>query len=335
MSCSPDAEGRVWIALGSAPLLEMLIPLRDEHLRRGEALLVECGAGDIDQIVSRLGAARRASLLIVEDPATPSARSRHGSPFNLADGEAAALIGWIRLDAPALANYARRAATLLKRGRDAPSPVVLLGPRERRYMALMDEVEAAMAAAPSLTTLRWTAERIRPTPMLDALRLGAAAILYAGHGDAHGWLAYGGLTAEGLTGGAPWRDEQAAALLFSLSCATGRATAPEASAGLADALIARGMIGAALAPMDDSLHENTRLLATCLARAMGAGASSLWDILDAARRGGASLDGYAVIGDPALRAAPAPDALRRGALVFAPAPDMDLGDVTAAAPRWC
>jgi hypothetical protein len=336
MPCSHNTEPGAWVALGPDPFLEMLVPLREEHRRRGDASLVAGNARNIERILREIGN-RQVKLLVVEDPADPSVRPQYHSPFLQRVDGPDVLLGWIRMNHAALASYVWRMTALLRRG-DAPTqPIVLLGPRERRYLDLIDELEKIATSTSELTTFRWTAERIRRAPMVDALRLGAAAVFYAGHGNVGGWLAYGGLGIEAFRGGGAWSNEHTNALMFSLSCSAGRASSPEASKdarlGLADGVTAHGAAGAVLAPVGDTLHENTRLLAGALVRALADGRRGLREILAAARSEGASLEGYVVIGDPALSAASAPGALHRGETVSAPAPDADPAPTIAGASR--
>lgn len=322
MSCSPDNSGSVWAVLGPPSLLEVLVPLRDEHARCRETRLVPGGPSDIESVVRSL-AGRRASLLVMEDAGAASGRSGHTSPFLGGAGDDNVLLGWLRLDRPELAAYVDRAVAISRRRRDEPNAVVLLAPRERRYLALLDQAERSARCSPALKLLRWSAERIRRAPLVDALRLGAGAVLYSGHGNASGWFAYGGINIDHLCSGEPWLPDHMSALVFSLSChtglVTGRAGETETRRGLADQMIARGVAGAVLAPSGDTMHENSRLLATGLTGALGRGCVWFRDILAHARSGGASLEGYAVVGDPGLQAVSATGAALRGARVFAPA----------------
>lgn len=89
-------------------------------------------------------------------------------------------------------------------------------------------------------------------------------------------------------------------------------------------MIARGVAGAVLAPPGDPLHAHNRLLAHTIVQALGGGRKRLFDVLGAVRSAGRSLQGYAVIGDPALWVACSAGARHRGECVFAPAPDADL-----------
>jgi hypothetical protein len=185
MSFSPDAKPEAWVAVGPDLFLDTLAPLRYEHGRWGDAMLVPGDAREIQRI-ARDFRNRRARLLVVEDPTQPSVRPRYDSPFLERAGGSDVLLGWVRIDRAALATYARRASALLRRRDDAPQTVVLLGPRGRRYLDLLDELERTAKSARGLTVFRWSAERIRRAPMVDGLRLGAAAILYTGHGSVGG-----------------------------------------------------------------------------------------------------------------------------------------------------
>jgi hypothetical protein len=78
---------------------------------------------------------------------------------------------------------------------------------------------------------------------------------------------------------------------------------------------------AVLAPIGDPLHEDNRALSVALIRALASGARSCADIVHTVRASGAPLDGYVIIGDPAVPVAATPDAMERCGRIFAPAPD--------------
>jgi hypothetical protein len=321
-------EAAQWMAVGPRWSLEVLVPLWNEHRRRGAAVLLPGDVHDVERVASKLES-DHATLLVIEDPTRPSARVAYDSPFlQRADGSKV-LLGFLRLDARDLATYARRAAAILARRSEPEQTVVLLGPREPRYLALLDELERTAESSHELKAFRWSAERIRRAPLIAALKLGAAAVLYTGHGNADGWSARGGLSAHALAGADDRLADQVSALLFSLSCHTGRPAAatvagPFATQAFADRMIASGAAGAVFAPHDDPLHVDNRVLANALVRAIGNGRRRLRDILDAVRREEAPLRGYNVIGDPGLCAVAAPGAARQAASVFAPAADADL-----------
>jgi hypothetical protein len=331
MPCLPEkpTESEVWTAIGPDFLLEMLAPLRDEHLRRGAAALVSGDPSDIERVAVGLGN-RRGTLLVVEDPARPSARAGHSSPVFERSGSPNVVVGWVRLDRSHLSSYARRAAALLRRRDDTCQPAVLLAPRDRRYLDLLDEIERTTRSSPSLTTLRWSGERIRRGPLLAALRLGTAAVLYTGHGHPGGWFAYGGLSIDTLVAGGAWSTDHVNSILFSLACHTGQPSmdrisdSAEPRPGFADGVIAHGVAGAVLAPLGDPLHADNRVLAHALFATLARGERRLSDIVHQVKSAGASLHGYAVIGDPAVLAIGAPGAMQRAERVFAPAADADL-----------
>lgn len=329
MSYSPDGEAAVWAAIGPDSLLDALAPLLDMHRRRGAVAVFPGRVSEIEKVVGEFGN-RPAVLLVVEDPTKESIRTQYSAPFQSRAAGPDVLLGWVRLDVNELATYARRAAALLSRRDEIQQPVVLLGPRETRYLKLLDELERTVQSSPYVKSFQWSAERIRRGPVVDALRLGAAAVLYTGHGNALGWFAYGWLGADTFATGEAWSEDQASALMFSLSCRTGQPSSPRvptpaaSCSSFADAMIAHGVAGAVLAPLGDPLHTDNRLLANGLLLALASGRRSFPDILGAARSAGVSLRGYAVIGDPALRATSAPNAVSRGAKVFAPAADADL-----------
>lgn len=317
-----------WSVIGPAALVDAITPLVDEWRRRAAVARVhrlapgERLAETLGQLLATRplatgnGRCDRPLLLVLEDPTLPSLRAQVAG--TALSHSLAPLSGWLRMDACALAAYAARAVAILQRAGEVPASLVLLGPREERYRAALDDVQACAAGASGLCPLRWSAERIRKSPLLSALQLGAAAALYLGHGNRHGWLAYGGLGLDDFVARAkPWSPDESTAVFFALGC--GGAS----PSGIADALVGQGVAGAVLAPMGDPLHVDNRQLALALVNAMARGHRSLADLLEAvstataAMRGG----GYMVIGDPGLAARAAPGALARGLGVFAPAPD--------------
>jgi hypothetical protein len=321
-----------WIAVGPPALLDSLVPLRDAHARSREALLLP-GCALSAARLARTAGGHGATVLIVEDPRQPSARSGFATPFADKSASGGATLGWLRLGPAALGAYARRAAALLDRAASTSAPFLLLGSRDERYQSLLDELEKLLATAPAWCAFQWSAQRIRRARLVEALRIGAAAALYTGHGTARGWIAYGGLGSEHWMQAEAWAEHETCALLFSLSCRTGSPADAHSDTAcgsfcppFADAAIARGVAGAVLAPLGDTPHAQSRVLAGALASAVRTGSLSLSEILRAALSRGASLDGYAVIGDPALCAHASRDASMRASRVFAPAPGDDLAD---------
>ena len=315
MSSSRDTE-RIWAAVGPAALLDVLVPLRDEHLRHGAAMLVPGDVRTVDNIASQFRG-RPASVLLVEDPTQPGARSQFSCPFLSTTHGHESLLGWIRLEQSELAAYARRAVALLRRPLQPELPILLLGPREPRYRQLLDEMEQVASRSSTAAVFRWSADRITRRALGSALRTGAGALLYTGHGNATGWFAYGGVNSSALTGDTPWAHDETTGIAFSLSCRAG-ADPPlmdnvdrRLCRGLSDQLVACGAAGVVFAPAADSLHADTRVLAQLLTQALADGQRSCRDVLDAARSAGSSLGGYVVIGDPGLRAAAAPGAAGR------------------------
>jgi hypothetical protein len=314
---------RNWVAIGPAALLEMLAPLADEHRRFGNAELVEVSSSGLAQYVQSVSAPGT-TVVIAESPLQPSVRELFKSPFVRSSNGSSVLVSWLRLDEGGLRTYAERAAALLNRSMDQPRTVVLLAAREQRYLQLLGELEGIAKHSTQLPLFRWSAERIRRTPLTSALKLGAAAILFSGHGTARGWFAYGGMSAKTLTGDDAWSAEQASSVIFSLSCSTGSAGpvaglangAPEL--GFADAVVAKGGAGAVVAPVGDPLHANNRVLARALMHAMCGNSFWVREVLEQASMH-ASLDGFAVVGDPDLPMQSAPGAVRRGQAVLAPA----------------
>ncbi len=321
---------RKWVAIGPAPLLGMLAPLADEHRRFGSAELVEVSSSGLARYVQRVSVAGT-TVVIVENPFEASVRGRFKSPFVRSSNGSGVFVSWLRLDEEQLGAYANRAATLLNRSVDAPRTVVLLAGREQRYLQLLGELEgianhsAQLPQFRPLPLFRWSGERIRRTPLTDALKLGAAAILFSGHGTARGWFAYGGMSAKTLAGKDAWSADQASSVMFSLSCSTGSAEPVAGPAdgapglGFADAVVAKGAAGAVVAPVGDPLHANNRALARALMQAMCGGSVCVREVLEQAFLLRAPLDGFAVIGDPELPVHSAAGAAERGQAVYAPA----------------
>jgi hypothetical protein len=325
MSSLPEMRGRVWAALGPDRLLDALGPLVRAHGRSRSIALLSGDAHEVERVASVLGD-RPATLLVLENPEQASVRERLGSLFLSRNRGPDVIVGWLRMSACDLAVYAQRAAALLQRTAVSDrTPLVLLGPREQRYSELLDEIEATLSDFPTVQSLRWSAERIRREPLARALRVGAGAVLYAGHGNASGWFAYRGVSARTLAADGAWSHTETSALMFSLSCSAAR-TAPQpmgdpaTRVSFADALVANGIAGAVLASISDPLHADNRVLAHALVRALGSDHRGLDEILWSVRSESAPIAGYTVIGDPALRAVAAPDAGALGARVFAPHP---------------
>ena len=329
MSSSPEEEQETWAVVGPNALIAALGPLHNERRRHGPTVLMPGDPRDLEKLAAGLGA-RPAALLVLEDPAEPSIRPRYRSPFLARNEGPDVLLGWLRLDPRELAAYALRATALLRRQSEGLQAIVLLGPRERRYLNLLDELERTAALSPDLRVFLWSAERIRRPTLVHALRLGAAAVFYSGHGSVDGWFAYGGLAADQFVAEGNWSNDQVNALAFSLACGTAKPCSPGidgrlgTSRGFADAMVGGGFAGAMLAPLGDSLHANNCRLAISLLGALANGRRRLRNILEAARAENVSLQEYAVIGDPALCATAAPGASQRGAKVFAPAADANL-----------
>lgn len=332
MPCSLDEDGGVWALLGPEHLTNALAPLARRHLAHRAVRVLRGGPERIDAVARGLGS-RAARLVVVEDPQRPSARPHFDGPLLVRAAGPDVTLGWLRLPGTDLARYARCACSLLARKADDPAgqPMVLLGPRERRYLDLLDELQAAAGGAEDgpggagrMALFRWSAERVRPVPMLRGLHYGVAVALYAGHGVPGGWWAYGGLAAGHFAASGAWGHDQAAAAVFALSCGT--AALDAAGASLADRLVGLGAAGAVVAATGDVSHRQNRALALALMRASVQRVRGLDELLWRAREAGGCLRGYAVIGDPGLPVLAARGAAERCRRLFAPAADFDLRD---------
>jgi hypothetical protein len=108
----------------------MLAPLRNEHLQRGEALLIPGSGRPLWELAAELPG-KVATVLILEDPVEPSLRGTWATPLIRNARGADIVLGWLRLDAQELRAYAERAAALLRRAELPALPIALLGPREQ------------------------------------------------------------------------------------------------------------------------------------------------------------------------------------------------------------
>ena len=321
MSSSPDSQD-IWIAIGAKHLLRALAPLRDAHARRASALLMSVKDEHIVETLTQLAerfSDHRVTVLVVEDPASTSLRPQFITP--LLGHRSHCAVGWLRLNEGELRSYAVRAASILRRTRDGALPVALLGARENRYRELISELETIFDASRT-RVFNWSAERIRPEPMIRGLRSGMGAVLHMSHGASTGWFAYDGITAKRLCGETTWIPEQSCSWLFSLACRTGspqsavRTSRADIRRGFADEIVAAGIAGTVLAPIGDPLHLDNRWLAHALSAALASGHREMIDVLGFARARGASLEGYCLIGDPRLPAACSADALARAEAVI-------------------
>lgn len=330
MLFSLEDKQEIWAVIGPNFLITALDPLHNERRRHGATALIPGDPHDLEKVAATLGA-RPAVLLVVEDPADPSIRPRYSSPFLARDDGPDVLLGWLRFGHRELAAYALRATALLRRRSEGLQTVVLLGPRERRYLDLLDELDRTAESSSDLSVFRWSAERIRRPTLVQALRLGAAAVFYSGHGSVDGWFAYGGLGADQFVAEDNWSNDQINALAFSLACGTGKPCLPGIDGrlgtgrGFGDHMVGVGAIGAILAPLGNPMHVDNCRLAISLLRALANGRRRLRDILEAARTENVSLQEYVVIGDPALCATAALGARQHGEKVFAPAAEANLG----------
>ncbi len=314
-----DAGLADWIAIGPAASLQRLAPLAAAHAARGRRVRRIAAEGALairDALVqasARL-APQGVGLLVVEPLDEPSIRTGWPCPVVPCLGAPA---GFLRLDPPALATYAERAAALLARPCGGATPFALLGPREPRYLMQLDALAQGMRAPTpaGLMPLLWTAERLRKPALLNALRQGAACALYAGHGLREGWLAYGGLSVNDLHKERPWKPDESTAFLASLACRSG---APD---GFADVAVAQGLAGAALAPMHDPLHADNRRLAEALTHALSEGPAALGVLIRRLAAEPLPIDGYVLIGDPGLAPRPSVRGPVDCARVAALAPD--------------
>jgi hypothetical protein len=322
MPCLHSQKPKLWVGLGPDQALQMLLPLWEEHQRHGEAVLLSRSTYDLADLQEWLGN-RDANIFIVSEK---NSALQNETPCVVDVGDACGVIGRLNADLSDIASYANRAAKLLQRRTAHPQPVALLGGIETRYLTLLDSLVDSLGDSEhntfDISTVNWSAARIRKPPLMRALRAGLAATLFTGHGTPQGWLAYGGISCPALLNGTPWTADETIGLLFSLSCKTGQDS-------FARELVTNSIAGAVLAPTSDVLHDSSRHLAHAIVKALAAGAGTLADVLRVASQT-SNLQGYAVFGDPALPPAASADAWTKSQKVFAPAPDFDLREFNSA-----
>jgi hypothetical protein len=311
-----------WTIIGPAALLSALDPLIALRRREGPVLVIEGQPTNLHGLC-RDGESHEQSVLALDDESGPDHRCNFHKPVLRLDEKRTAVIGWLRGTPALMAAYAEVAVRLdQRRPSEDAQPLILLAPRERRYSQLQDASASEARFSNALETFLWTAERIRRETLMTALGVGLGGVLYTGHGNAEGWLAYRGMRATdiALNISAP---NQAMAVLFSLACHTGAAGE---TPSFAERIIGLGAAGAVLAPSREVTHASTCALAPALARALGRGPLPLVSILASTDL---ELAGYSLLGDPAIAPIAQTAALDRCRAVRAPAPD----DLLTSSPR--
>jgi hypothetical protein len=178
---------KTWVLAGPASALARLEPLIEAHRRRRPVRLL----ASLEAIGGALHNA--AAVLLVGGGKSPG-RALSGV-FLTAPNGARVVAGWLPDAGARLAANAEAAAKALER--DGRGPAVVLGEYDERALALADRVTAALSGA--APTFNWTAQRLTPAGLSDALGCGPGIALYVGHALA------GGGPAMAASAAARWR----------------------------------------------------------------------------------------------------------------------------------
>ncbi len=210
-----------------------------------------------------------------------------------------------------------------------PGPFLLLGEFDDGALDTVSRMQERLPR--EVAVHRWTAERLPRHALIDALRGGAAAAIYLGHGLAGGWAGYGGF---GVASAAEAAGDPLGAVL-SLSCST--AARPRKGFSFCEELALTGLCAAALGAVSRTLHQLNVALALDLASALAEDPRpTLASLLLACPWPQDLRNCYRIIGDPLAPLTAAPAAARAAETVFAPGPDdilpvISLGDWGAGA----
>lgn len=236
--------------------LTHLEPLLQAHRRR-RPVRVAPASDDIDGALLQEAAA---VLRVGGAGATPG-RALSGCFLTRPDGTKTP-VGWLPEADLRLAVYARAAAEVQDRrpGRRRAGPFLLLGEFDGRALDTVSRMQERLPR--EVAVHRWTAERLPRHALIDALRGGAAAAIYLGHGLAGGWAGYGGF---GAASAAEAAGDPLGAVL-SLSCST--AARPRKGFSFCEELALTGLCAAAFGAVSRTLHQLNVALALDLASAL-------------------------------------------------------------------
>lgn len=337
-----------WVVAGSPRALVELAPLIAARRALGPVLE---WAGDVAELLASPDVylpRDTAGLLVVGDRRRSPGRMLPGLFVGLADGWRVP-VGWLpevvdsggprgrggpggqfaestastrstgsTQPAPALATYARAAATILERS-TSDRTFVVLGQWEDRFLRVgLRTARWLERHGHADTRVLWTADRIARSDMVSGLRLGPAVAVYFGHGRPRGWAGYHGVRREHFDG--PWSEPVGA--LVALCCEN--ASRLRTGLSFAEQLVLAGVCGGMMAAVSRTRHEDNRRWGPELCEAFTERQpATLAELVEATRvpEPLKHTTVYRFIGDPLIPLAGAEGAAVRARQVFAPAPD--------------
>jgi hypothetical protein len=317
---SKPRDALCWVLAGSAEVEALLTPLIESHRMLRPVRVVHT----MTRLAEILDEA--AAVLIVGG-VREAPRAALPSVFLRTPGGRAVACGWLPAAGERLSRYAQAAAEVMQREtQDGWSgPFVLLAEFDERALNLAATLHAEMSVS-GAAVFRWTAERIGRRALLDALGAGPALAIYLGHGNANGWMGYGGCDRVDVAkfSGSP------VGTILSLTCAT--ASRPVDCFSFCEEVALAGMAAAVIGAVGRTAHQLNVRLALELARALRTRKlTTVADLLRAPNLPRAALRNYRIIGDPLALLACAPDAPAKCQRVFAPAADDPLPAIPLAA----
>jgi Peptidase family C25 len=325
MSFMPKILRHTWQVIATGPALERLEPLIHAHRSHRPVRIIEIRNWNeflLEAIPDVVG------ILIVGPSEIPPAQAISSAVLVGVENQNIP-IGWLPDDGDQLECFARMAAHVLDRfesNQGTDWPIALLGEYSRRNAQRLDEIENAFEIDTAQQRMvRWTSERIRRQPLLDALRGGIGAALYLGHGSHHGWAAYGGI---GIANLPPVPDLsiqtfincQPIGFLGSFACGTLDRSGQERS--FVESLVQRGFCLAALGATGlIDREENDRLAVAFVRSILTQGVFTVGDVLELISLD-CNLSQYRLIGDPCVPIFSSLGSLERAKSIEAPHPDV-------------
>jgi hypothetical protein len=312
-SSRPESvEALSWVLVGAPTTEAALAPLIEAHRRRQPVRVLRTTAELSDELDDA------AAVLICGDPHDSPQIAAPGIFVNAPNGRRVPC-GWLPAVESRLTRYAQGAAEVLVR-EDCGAvvgPVALLGEFDQRALDTVADVQDVIPD--NFPVSRWTAERIRGKALTAALGAGPALAMYFGHGDANGWVGYGGFDRTDL---AVFTGSPIGAVI-SLTCAT--ASRPREGLSFCEELVLSGVCAAAIGAVARTSHRQNVALGVELARALGSNPCvTVADLLVAAIIPNAALRHYRIVGDPLAPLIGATDSVEKCRQVFAPNPDASL-----------
>jgi hypothetical protein len=305
-----EPENGALVVSAAPAALTLLEPLLQAHRRRRPVRIAPASCAIEGPLLQEAAAV----LCVGGAGATPGRAV--SSPFLDRPDGTKIPVGWLPEAGARLAVYARAAAEVQDRRleRRRSGPFLLLGEFDDRALNTVVRMQERMPREAAVH--RWTSERLPRHALIGALRGGAAAAFYVGHGLAGGWAGYGGF---GVASAAEAARVPLGAVL-SLSCST--AARPRDGFSFCEELALTGLCSAALGAVSRTLHRLNVALALNLCSALAEDpCPTLASLLLACDWPQELLTRYRIIGDPLAPLAAAPAAAAAARTVFAPGPD--------------